>query len=245
MPGPFVGWRFKDSHFSGPMPSYTYAPLRRAGLVRVFELEAQPAEQAAAATQRPDPAFLNIFLDQDRVSPDAFAAMADCLARHRDALNGALQRRASYIPWPSERFYHPLRPDGIAFGRPPYTDGACMDAVAGLHGAAIIPDQGAFLVYPGHPPHGIINTHTVEIGLDGTGEITLKLDDEPVAFDKNGQGSKPGVARYWWGRMFDGDICQRRHQLWRAYRNNGATGRRRRPFHGLSQGWAECLPIGM
>lgn len=200
---PFVSWRFDGSRFSGPYPSYTYAPLPRTGAVRVFKSEAQVGFSPKPSSVD----FMNIFLDTRRVTDTEFATIANCLAAHEQDIDRALVRMQREIPSSLTQFYHPLRVGGVFYGPPPYDDPSYMRDVKDLLSASAIPDAGGFRLFRGRTARGIINGHRIALSLTNDGTIEVRKDGSVVSFDAKGQGDVPGVSRSGWDFYFDADGC--------------------------------------
>jgi hypothetical protein len=200
---PFVSWRFDGNHFSGPYPSYTYAPLPRTGPVRVFNKEAQVGYIPKPSNLN----FMNMFLDPRRVTMPQFLTVADCLAAHKEEFDRALVDMQNDIPSNLGKFYHPLRLGGVFYGPPPYTDPTYMKGVEDLLSASVIPGAGGFRLFRGRTATGVINGHQVELSLSNAGEIEVQRDGMRVNFDAKGKGNHPGVSRSGWSFYFDADGC--------------------------------------
>jgi hypothetical protein len=203
VPAPFVSWRFDGERFSGPYPSYTYAPLPRSGAVHVFKSEAQVG--SVPKPQSLD--FMNLFLDIRRVSQKHFAIIADCLAAHEHDLDRALAGMQKEIPSSLRRFYRPLRLGGVFYGPPPYTDPSYMKAVKDQLSASIIPEIGGFRLFRGRSMTGTINGHQIGLFLTDDGEIEIRRDGALVSFDAKGKGDQPGISRSGWQIYIDAGRC--------------------------------------
>ena len=200
---PFVSWRFDGERFSGPYPSYTYAPLPRHGTVRVFKSEAQV--EPVRKPQSLD--LMNVFLDTRRVSQAHFAIISDCLASHEHELDRALARMQNAIPSSLSRFYYPLRLGGISYGPPPYTDPSYMQAVKDQLSVSTIPETGGFRLFRGRSTTGVIDGHRIGLFLTNDGEIEVRRDGALVGFDRSGKGDQPGISRSDWDIYVDAGQC--------------------------------------
>lgn len=198
-----MSWRFDGSRFSGPYPSYTYAPLPRTGPVRVFKYEAQVGFSPKPSTLD----FMNMFLDTGRVTEAEFAIVADCLAAHEQDFDRALVRMQGEIPSSLSRFYHPLRLGGVFYGPPPYSDPGYMRDIGDLLSASVIPEAGGFRLFRGRIATGVINRHRIELSLTDDGEIGIRKDGSFVNFDAQGKSDQAGISRSGWNFYFDADGC--------------------------------------
>ena len=203
VPGPFVSWGFDGQRFTGPHPSYVYAPLPQGGAVRVFKSEAQAG--FVPKPQKLD--FMNIFLDTRQVPQPNFPVIADCLAAHERSLDHALARMQNKIPYPLNNFYHPLRLGGVFYGPPPYNDPSYVKAVKDQLSASTIPEAGGFRLFRGRSVAGVINGHQVQLALTDDGEIEVREDGKLVSFDTKGRGDQPGISRTGWDIYIGSGRC--------------------------------------
>jgi hypothetical protein len=188
-PAWYVGWQYDGTKYTGPMRTCDFAPLpppsdtRR---VRVFELPQRAYNRSAPFQEREDyPPFMNIFLDPGNFPERYFSIVADCLAAHRDGINHALAALGPEFPRQDRRFYEPLRLGGIVLGLPPYDDKEYLELIRAIWGDTqnekAIPPYGRFTLGLGQSAKGIIAGRSVEIAVDGAGEIKLRVDDKVIS----------------------------------------------------------------